>query len=81
MDQIMVNIEWETGLQRRRVVLLGAAGDETITCEEVAGWAGTIPYAGADQHQHRVPRLSCLGNATARPGLPRVNVWAGCTAA
>src|SRR5438309_11814605 len=57
MDQIMVNIEWETAYNGDEVVLLGAAGDETITCEDVAGWAGTIPYEVLTNINTRVPRL------------------------
>jgi alanine racemase len=57
MDQIMVNIEWETAYNGDEVVLLGAAGDQTITCEDVAGWAGTIPYEVLTNINTRVPRL------------------------
>jgi len=57
MDQIMVNIEWETAYNGDEVVLLGAAGDETITCEDLAGWAGTIPYEVLTNINTRVPRV------------------------
>jgi alanine racemase len=57
MDQIMVNIEWETAYNGDEVVLLGAAGDERITCEDLAGWAGTIPYEVLTNINTRVPRV------------------------
>jgi alanine racemase len=57
MDQIMVNIEWETAYNGDPVVLLGADGDEVITCEDLAGWAGTIPYEVLTNINTRVPRV------------------------
>jgi alanine racemase len=57
MDQIMVNIEWETAYNGDVVTLLGADGDELITCEHVAEWAGTIPYEVLTNINTRVPRV------------------------
>lgn len=57
MDQVMVNIEWETAYNGDEVVLLGSAGGETITCEDLAGWAGTIPYEVLTNINTRVPRV------------------------
>jgi alanine racemase len=57
MDQIMVNIEWDTAYNGDEVVLLGADGEEVITCEELAGWAGTIPYEVLTSINTRVPRV------------------------
>ena len=56
MDQIMVNIEWDTAYNDDPVVLLGADGDEAITCEHLADWAGTIPYEILTNINTRVPR-------------------------
>jgi alanine racemase len=57
MDQIMVNIEWDTAYNGDPVTLLGAEGDALVTCEDVAGWAGTIPYEVLTNINTRVPRV------------------------
>lgn len=59
MDQLMVNIGWETAYNNDEVILLGE--DETtgavISCEDLAQWAGTIPYEILTNINTRVPRL------------------------
>ena len=57
MDQIMVNIEWDTAYNGDEVVLLGADGEAVITCEDLAAWAGTIPYEVLTNINTRVPRV------------------------
>jgi alanine racemase len=57
MDQIMVNIDWDSAYNGDQVVLLGADGDQVITCEDLARWAGTIPYEVLTNINTRVPRL------------------------
>jgi len=57
MDQIMVNIEGDTAYNEDHVVLLGADGDEAITCEQLADWAGTIPHEVLTNINTRVPRV------------------------
>ncbi|HYB43572.1 MAG TPA: alanine racemase [Candidatus Methylomirabilis sp.] len=57
MDQIMVNIEWETAYNGDPVVLLGEDGEEIVACEELADWAGTIPYEILTNINTRVPRV------------------------
>ena len=57
MDQVMVNIEWDTAYNGDEVVLLGADGDAVVTCEDLAGWAGTIPYEVLTNINTRVPRV------------------------
>jgi alanine racemase len=57
MDQIMVNIEWETAYNGDEVILIGEAGGEMITCEDLAAWAGTIPYEILTNINTRVPRV------------------------
>ena len=56
MDQIMVDV---TGVADARmgspVVLLGKQGNEEITAEELAGWAGTISYEMLLAATARVP--------------------------
>ena len=39
------------------VVLLGRDGDESITCEHLAEWVGTIPYEVLTNINNRVPRV------------------------
>ncbi len=59
MDQMMVNIEWETAYNGDEVILLGE--DESlevaITCSDLAEWAGTIPYEVLTNINTRVPRV------------------------
>ena len=57
MDQIMVNIEWSTGYNGDEVVLIGEQGAAQVTVEELAEWAGTIPYEILTAINGRVPRL------------------------
>ena len=58
MDQIMVNIEWETAYNGDEVILIGEdAGGAAITVEELADWAGTIPWEILTNVNTRVPRV------------------------
>ena len=57
MDQIMVNIEWGTAYNGDEVVLIGEQEGARITVEELALWAGTIPYEILTAINARVPRL------------------------
>ena len=57
MDQMMVNIEWDSAYNDDQVVLIGRQGDESITCEELAAWAGTIPYEILTNINTRVSRV------------------------
>lgn len=57
MDQMMVNIGWETAYNGDEVVLIGEQGNERITVEDLAEWAGTIPYEVLTNINTRVPRL------------------------
>jgi alanine racemase len=57
MDQIMVNLEWDSAYNGDQVVLVGCDGDALVTCEDVAEWAGTIPYEVLTNINTRVPRL------------------------
>jgi alanine racemase len=56
MDQIMVNLEWDSAYNGDEVVLIGADGAETVSCEDLAEWAGTIPYEVLTNINTRVPR-------------------------
>jgi alanine racemase len=57
MDQIMVNIEWNSAYNDDEVILIGESGDAIIRCEDLAEWAGTIPYEILTNINTRVPRL------------------------
>lgn len=57
MDQIVVNIEQGTAYNGDEVILLGTDSKNTITCEDLAEWAGTIPYEILTNINTRVPRI------------------------
>ena len=57
MDQIMVNIEWDSAYNNDEVILIGEDGDVSITCEDLACWADTIPYEILTNINTRVPRV------------------------
>jgi alanine racemase len=57
MDQMMVNIEWETAYNDDEVILIGESRGHAIRCEDLAEWAGTIPYEVLTNINTRVPRV------------------------
>lgn len=58
MDQLMADLGPEgTAYNGDEVVLLGSQGDQTITTEELAEWAGTIPHEILVAINTRVPRV------------------------
>ena len=57
MDQVIVNIENESVFNSDEVILIGGDGENKITCEELAKWAGTIPYEILTNINTRVPRI------------------------
>jgi alanine racemase len=57
MDQIVVDIEWDSAYNEDPVVLMGEMDGERITCENLAEWAGTIPYEILTNINTRVPRV------------------------
>lgn len=57
MDQIMVNIEWDSAYNGDEVLLVGESGGERISVEDLAEWAGTIPYEILTNINTRVPRV------------------------
>ena len=57
MDQIVVNIEDDPAYNDDVVILLGSDGTNSITAEDLAGWAGTIPYEILTNINTRVPRI------------------------
>jgi alanine racemase len=57
MDQLMVNIEWGSAYNGDEAILLGASKNESITVEDLAAWAGTVPYEILTSINTRVPRV------------------------
>lgn len=57
MDQIVVNLEQGSAYNGDEVILLGSDGKNSITCEEMAEWAATIPYEILTNINTRVPRV------------------------
>ena len=57
MDQMMVDIGWDSAYNGDEVVLIGCQGEECITAEDLAAWAGTIPYEVLTNITTRVPRV------------------------
>jgi alanine racemase len=57
MDQFMVNIEQGSAFNTDEVVLVGDMGDEQISVEDLAEWAGTIPYEVLTNINTRIPRV------------------------
>jgi alanine racemase len=57
MDQVMVNIEWGEAWNGDEVVLVGEQGEARVTVEDLADWAGTIPYEVLTAITARVPRI------------------------
>jgi alanine racemase len=57
MDQVMVNIEWGEAWNGDEVVLIGEQGGARVNVEELAEWAGTIPYEILTAINARVPRI------------------------
>jgi len=57
MDQFMVNIEHDSAYNEDEIILVGQSGNERITVEDLAAWAGTIPYEILTNINTRVPRV------------------------
>jgi alanine racemase len=57
MDQMVINIEWDSAYNDDEVILVGESGSESINCEDLADWAGTIPYEILTNINTRVPRI------------------------
>ena len=57
MDQVMVNLGWDSAFNGDEAVLLGGEGKAAIRIEEMAAWAGTIPHEILTSINTRVPRV------------------------
>ena len=69
MDQLMVDIGWDSAYNGDPVVLLGGAGAERVTLEELAAWSDTIPWEVLTAIHPRVPRVyrGALADVATRP--------------
>lgn len=56
MDHVMVDCGDQHVEPGDTVMLLGSAGNERVTAEDIAGWMGTIPYEVVCGVSERVPR-------------------------
>jgi alanine racemase len=68
MDQTMVDIEGDSAYNGDEVVLLGESGGSAIRVEDLAAWAGTIPYEVLTNINTRVPRVYVGAAQRTRPG-------------
>lgn len=57
MDQILVDIGWDSAYNGDEVILLGGEGSAAITASELARWANTIAYEILTGINTRVPRV------------------------
>jgi alanine racemase len=57
MDQIVVNIESDSAYNGDEVILIGEKDGESISAQDLADWAGTIPYEILTNINTRVPRI------------------------
>ena len=57
MDQMMINIESDSAYNGDEVILIGESGGKGITVQDLADWAGTIPYEILTNINTRVPRI------------------------
>ncbi|MCI0519572.1 MAG: alanine racemase [Chloroflexi bacterium] len=57
MDQLTINVEDADCAAGEEIVLLGEMGEEQITAQEMADWAGTIAYEILTNISGRVPRV------------------------
>lgn len=71
MNIIMVDVtDIPAAALEDEVVLLGAQGDDRISAEQLAGWAGTINYEVVTRIGGHVPRVVVPGAANAVPDDP-----------
>ncbi|MEN8172352.1 MAG: alanine racemase [Chloroflexota bacterium] len=57
MDQIVVDIGMDSAYSDDQVVLMGEMDSESISADDLATWAGTIPYEILTNINTRVPRI------------------------
>ena len=57
MDQIVIDIGKDSAYNDDEVILIGEMDGSTVSCEDLARWAGTIPYEILTNINTRVPRI------------------------
>ena len=57
MDYLSFNLGDAKAQEGDTVTLIGEEGNEHITAEDIAGWAGTIPYEVVTRLDARLPRI------------------------
>jgi alanine racemase len=57
MDQMMINIEHDSAFNGDEVILIGESNRESVSAQDLANWAGTIPYEILTNINTRVPRI------------------------
>ena len=57
MDYIAVNLGETDAREGDVITLIGEDHEERITVEEIAEWAGTIPYEVATRFSAHIPRV------------------------
>jgi alanine racemase len=57
MDQMMVNIESDSAFNGDEVLLIGESESLAVSAQDLADWAGTIPYEILTNINTRVPRV------------------------
>ncbi len=57
MDYIAVDLGRETAVEGDTITLIGEDGNERITAEDIAAWAGTIPYEIVTRLNPHIPRI------------------------
>lgn len=64
MDYMAVHLQDDTLPRDEEVTLIGESGTDRIQAEEVAGWAGTIPYEIITRLSAQLPRVYLQGNGS-----------------
>ena len=57
MDQIVIDIGKDSAYNDDEVILIGEMDGATVSCEDLARWAATIPYEILTNINTRVPRI------------------------
>lgn len=57
MDQVMVNIEWDSAYNGDEVILVGQSPNHVLRIEDIARWSDTITYEVLTSINTRVPRV------------------------
>ena len=70
MNIIMVDVTHAPAELEDEVVLLGRQGDDAVSADQLAGWAGTISYEVVARIAGHVPRIAVQGAPPAEGAAP-----------